>query len=231
MAADQKPELFVLSTRVWDSLNSDDPHILADMVADLQQHDLFHLPFDEVDLRVTESASGETLLLIRNLRIRQPETPRLLFTNGGTRLSFANGELAALSPNTNWADLALRQGKDPLGLLDTVAVFLILALSARNSEKKVVDNKRARLRIGKGENRKYARITYIDPPRQSAARSPGGEGAERASPRMHLRRGHQREQHFGKDNAQVKRIWIAPTWINIDDDYQPRKEYRIREVT
>jgi hypothetical protein len=231
IAADQKRELFVLSTRVWDSLKRDDSHILADMVADLQQHDLFHLPYDVVDLRITESASGETLLLIRNLRMRQPENPRSLFAPG-PRLNFANGDVAAVSPRSNWADL-LQQGKDPYGLCDTVAVFLILALAARNSDKRVVENKRARLGIGKAENRKYARITYIDLPQQSSAPSRGNEAADRASPRMHLRRGHGREQHFGKDNAQVKRIWIAPTWVNIDGDYQPREEYRarIREVT
>jgi hypothetical protein len=35
-----------------------------------------------------------------------------------------------------------------------------------------------------------------------------------ASPRMHWRRGHFRNQHFGKLNAETKIIWLEPTLVN-----------------
>ena len=235
-------ELFVLSTRVWDCIEQDDPQNMADLAADLQEHNRFHLPFDEVDCRVQDTENGETLVLIRNLCLTHNLTNmRMMNVVGIERQAIALGEVHAGPSMARWIDerddtavpgLSHEQQKlsKASALRDEVAVVLILALAARNSEKKVVENKRARLGIGKAENRRYARITYVDVPKQRSERS-DREGLERASPMMHLRRGHDREQHFGKDNALSKRIWIAPTWVNIDDDYQPRKEYRIREVT
>jgi hypothetical protein len=35
-----------------------------------------------------------------------------------------------------------------------------------------------------------------------------------ASPRMHWRRGHFRNQHFGKQNAETRIIWLEPTLVN-----------------
>jgi hypothetical protein len=43
---------------------------------------------------------------------------------------------------------------------------------------------------------------------------------------MHLRRGHPRQQRFGKGHTAIKRIWIAPTFVNADDNYVPRQGHK-----
>lgn len=40
-----------------------------------------------------------------------------------------------------------------------------------------------------------------------------GDGTH-ASPRLHRRRGHFRDQHYGIGNTSIKRIWIKPTWVS-----------------
>jgi hypothetical protein len=36
--------------------------------------------------------------------------------------------------------------------------------------------------------------------------------------RFHLRRGHERSQHYGRGNALVKQFWIEPCFISADDE-------------
>lgn len=44
---------------------------------------------------------------------------------------------------------------------------------------------------------------------------PNGNG-HHASPRMHWRRGHIRQQRWGKDNALVRTVWIEPVLVNAE---------------
>src|SRR5262245_42279619 len=152
------------------------------------------------------------MLLAKDLRIvGEMAEPHLLFTPGVKTPSFTTGEL---SVNHAFARRFLSADADErdaqmCGFADVAAITLILALATTNVRKKTVGNKRARLGIGKAEHKQYSQITYLSLP-EAATGAKHRSGDERAAVRMHLRRGHPRHQHFGKGNAQVKRIWIAP---------------------
>ena len=230
-------ELFVIPDRLITACMPGSLRDGCDVLDDLIAFDLFRLPFDEVDLRYVYD-NGATKLLFEGLRLccaPPSESARFylpFFLPGGAEtVRMASATIS--SPN--WPESRSDQTGDvAASLCNFAAIVLIECLAASNTDKKIVNNKRARLGIGAPENRKYSRITYLDLPRQASAR-PDSDGSEQEPRhvRMHLRRGHPRHQHFGKGNAQVKRIWIAPTFVNVDDDYQPREEYRarIKEVT
>lgn len=55
------------------------------------------------------------------------------------------------------------------------------------------------------------------------------QGGTHASPRLHLRRGHSREQRYGVGNGLMKLIFIEPTWINADAEFMvKRTAYRVK---
>lgn len=218
----QKPPLFVMSNDVTRTISNDFEkgweENLGSIVSDLVEADLFHLPFQYVDFRAMFK-DGATRVEVQNLH----------FTRTLTSLEAAN----VFSINTPFAsgadvymDEKIYETKFPLSkMCNWCAAFLIIALATSNIEKKVDLNKRAKLGIGKKKN---SSITYLHLPKTvyvGATSTGNGTGQTR---RMHLRRGHRRNQRIGPGRTQHKDVWIAPMFINADDAFVPAvKEYRL----
>jgi hypothetical protein len=226
-------ELFVLPDSLINVVHGSNPsQAVCEIIADMVEFDIFRLPYGVVDVRFVATKTGQAKLLIKNLRLRNmPKNIDGLFVEGTKTFNFAIGEVH-YNNSFDWSGLRSPTDTDAereanaAALCDVAAITLILSLATSNVDKKVINNKRARLGIGKSENKAYSHITYLKLPTTCGDHKSNDE-SERSSPKMHLRRGHSRRQRFGKNNAEIKRIWVAPTFVNADDTYVPRREYRV----
>jgi hypothetical protein len=201
-------ELFIMDVDVFNAVLGSDEEDLVGVMTDLVDADLFHLPYPRVDLRVVAPGGGGWE--VRGLELGRPGP-------GEVRGMFGNRDFVARGTLNTPHGLEKFRGQ-----LDVSAAVLILSLATRNTVKTTVSNKRAKFGIGKRRDGGYTRITRLSLPRSGTA-SDRGTGKKR----MHLRRGHGRTQHYGPGNQQTKRIFVAPTWVNPDGDYVPRKGYRL----
>lgn len=119
--------------------------------------------------------------------------------------------------------LALEPGQ-PIGADErfNVANGLIVLLATRNAVKTIEHHKAAGLGIGakKKGRRSYEYVTTITVPAEAELPSHEGEGRPTGAARVpHLRRGHIRRQRFGPRHELIKRVWIAPVFVNADKDW------------
>lgn len=103
---------------------------------------------------------------------------------------------------------------------------LVVILASKGIIKETREHKLAALGVGKPS--RFSATTTI----RLTTRLQVGNATESPShrpSRPHLRRGHIRSQHYGKGNAQVKDIWIAPVFVNADKEFiASRREFRVR---
>lgn len=208
----QRPNhLFLLD---WNAVGTMDYDAINATVRDLKEMSLYHLPYDDQNVYVRV--------------IGNPEKPGTHITYGPLGefcdVVFgrnADSETVALRFNETRADIRAEAAFSALVMQDT----LIALLATRNIEKSMRENKLRKLGIGKGRAR-FDYTTTIslpkDLPDDDECPSSGG-------PRVpHLRRGHIRYQHHGPRNELVKRIWIAPIFVNADPAFiGGRKAYKI----
>jgi hypothetical protein len=106
--------------------------------------------------------------------------------------------------------------------------FLMVVLATRNVEKTIKKNTpRAISPMQRKDSVKYDYTTTIKIGKitESYGASTGLGGRKRP----HLRRGHIRTQRFGKGNAEVKKIFIEPVFINADENWiNEQKTYRVK---
>jgi hypothetical protein len=105
-----------------------------------------------------------------------------------------------------------------LMLAESAANLLITLLATRNVVKSTKENKLAKLGIGgkKSLLKRFEYTTTISIPADlddHESVKPGGAKCP------HLRRGHIRRQHYGPGNQLVKKIWVAPVFVNADPDF------------
>jgi hypothetical protein len=105
--------------------------------------------------------------------------------------------------------------------------FLKVLLATKNIDKKTTFNhKRSVSPRTQKDAKRYSHTTLIKIGKitESYGSSTGSGGVKRA----HLRRGHIRTQRFGKGNAEVKKIFIQPVFVNADENWiNEQKTYRV----
>lgn len=87
---------------------------------------------------------------------------------------------------------------------------------------------KARVKRGKPALRSYSYV-HVATVYDNAGKAHSRTGTGRHMP-VHMRAGHNRRQHYGKENAEVKLIWIPPVLVNYKagvDDKPKRIEKRV----
>ena len=106
---------------------------------------------------------------------------------------------------------------------------LIVLLATKNADKQTTESKLGKLGIGKSVRTRFAYTTTISLPRDLPSDSDHPPKSGHIAP--HLRRGHVRRQHHGPANELIKKIWIAPVFVNADPAFVAgRKAYRLGRV-
>jgi hypothetical protein len=104
------------------------------------------------------------------------------------------------------------------------ANFMIAVLASRNIIKNVKHNKMAKLGIGKCKYEYITTLLVPDKLENDIEHTPTGRTVC-----PHLRRGHIRRQHHGPNNELIKQVWIAPIFVNADEQFvKSRKAYNMR---
>lgn len=192
--------LFVLD---WDAIKATGLEDLQATVDGLREMDLFHLPF-----------SRDVYIQIDDKRL---EGAQLLYGpygyDQGAR-AVISGDGIALSAMDSQNEEVVRGSKETCAYFMAI---LIVLLATKNTVKTTTVNKLARLGIGKKRNA-FASTTRISLPHElpDDPDHPSSSGAAKCA---HLRRGHIRRQHYGKENAMEKKIWIASVFVNADPEF------------
>jgi hypothetical protein len=107
----------------------------------------------------------------------------------------------------------------------TVCDFLIAMLATRNTVKRTTVDKLAKLGIGKHKSKhRFTHTTTISLPRPEDIEDDHEHKPTGLHKAPHLRRGHIRHQHYGPKNTYIKRVWIAPVFVNADPYFVSARE-------
>lgn len=228
----QKPERFVIPHEVIEACPFSE---VNSTIKDMESFGIAKLPFRDM---VIELPSRSECLYMKTIPAKELSddiaelldyTPEQLATTryvsqyyfvGGqhqrTVIRQASGTMEALSPDSDD-----RPGQRDLA--EMMANLLIVLLATKNIRKDRVQNKLAKLGIGKN------RFEYTTTLRLPAEYGESGHTRDGVAVRPHLRRGHKRDQWFPK--AQVhKAIWIEPCFVNADEDFvSARTSYEFKQ--
>lgn len=217
-------QLFYLGRDALDAMTEE---TVSQIAADLKELDLYRLPYDVVDIKFHiddivqwVSADGQihdkdklgarASLLMTGIG---SEAPRLYVWQLGSR-GRADYWEEVTDKSTTFRAKALLY-KD----------FLIALMATKNVQKTVAENKLAGLGIGKTRWR-YTTTLSLPKDLQEAVANAQATGR---TVRPHLRRGHIRRQHFGPNNEGIKRVWIAPCFVNADEGFESTRDaYNVR---
>lgn len=202
--------LFILDTEV---IAAADYSSVAGTMADLTEMGLDRLPYDDdVYIQANDTMFGSRVLVYGPLgdactvKIVDLKTGRSADISGGPE----EIRMAAEFTSSVLSDL------------------LVVLLATKNVQKTTTQDKLRKLGIGRHKfKHRFDYTTRIALPRdmEDDADHPPSGGARMP----HLRRGHIRRQRHGAGNQQIKKIWIAPMFVNADPDFvSSRKSYDVR---
>lgn len=117
------------------------------------------------------------------------------------------------------AVISPEETKELLRVNTVVEGTLIAILATKNTIKQLTVNKLAKLGIGKAE---HVYTTTLRLPREFQDTEKAT--TEGRAVRPHLRRGHIRRQHYGPKNLAIKKVWIEPCFVNVDEDFLSKRE-------
>ena len=243
-----KNELFVISPRTFAAASTE---AVRDTKLALLELGLFKLPFKEVDIMIkVEPATsfnlraGSPMDLVddilngkaRALQWAHTEESCMTLTFQGVSLDKVDGERHEIGCDDvimettppkykfdRWS-VGTQAQMDIKSAIQSIVTYLIVMLATKNTLKKVVEHKLAKLGIGKHRTglKSYPRVTTIDVPED---RPDHPDHATEGKPKAaHLRRGHIRNQKYGPALTFVKRVWIEPIFVNADEDYVSTRE-------
>lgn len=227
-------QLFVILKETFDALSADET---SATVAALREAGLYALPFPTVDVRIAgdcvafcQYSPALDKAIADGHCVRDGEYVGTNYGDGHW-MDYRNISLdhcryikeecierghaflsACRERVTEWGDSEFGPNERER---DAVANLLIVLLATRNAVKTTVRRKSAALGIGKN---KHEYTTTISLPREMEddpdhAPKPGGTRCP------HLRRGHNRRQHYGPRSALVRTQWIAPVFVNADKEW------------
>lgn len=202
--------LFVLAPGVLDSTS---PEEVEATKVGLEEVGLFHMPYERdvyIQLRATD-AIGPDVNPDHNI-VYGPFGKKQT-----VKISVHDAKRGRIAPEKVF---------DAPEAVIQLSSLLVILLATRNAEKTTTENKLARLGIGKSTKHRFAYTTTISLPRDLP--EDGDNPPRGGSVAPHLRRGHVRRQHYGKENLLEKKIWIAPVFVNADPAFvATRTKYRI----
>ena len=113
------------------------------------------------------------------------------------------------------------------GIAEYLRYFLMVILATKNAEK--VTKKNLAKAISPRQRKDAAKYGYTTTIQiGKITESYGSSTLTGGAKRPHLRRGHIRTQRFGKGNAEVKKIFIQPVFVNADENWiNEQKTYRV----
>lgn len=113
------------------------------------------------------------------------------------------------------------------GIAEYLRYFLMVVLATKNVDKVTKENlTRSISPKQRKDSAKYQYTTTIKIGKITETYHFDIGGGRNVRP--HLRRGHIRTQHFGKGNAEVKKIFIQPVFVNADDNWiNEQKTYKV----
>ena len=111
---------------------------------------------------------------------------------------------------------------------ESLKCFLILLLATKNIDKRTLsNNKRSVSPRSQKDAKHYSHTTTIRIGKITETYTSDVGGGRNVRP--HLRRGHIRTQHFGKGNAETKKIFIQPIFVNADENWiNEQKTYKVK---
>ncbi len=226
--------LFRIEEKIWDSVDYD---TILDTATALEKARLNQPPYNVFDIQAT--LNYKIMVRLFSGWDTRVDPPAKTFTFRYEYDEENNHLTTRLKINDAWFD---RQSIESLckasnvdadelrGEIEYVSSFLnhtLLALLATKNAEKTTEKVKKHGPKSRKRPREYDYITTIKIGKITETMRSEGDG--RGSVRPHLRRGHIRNQRVGKGLSEVKPIFIAPCFINADENWinNQRKEYRI----
>lgn len=212
------PQLFTFDDSLLLSANPDD---IDATFADMEELGIANPPVPTFDLQL----SGAQLFV--PLPSCDAAAARTIMT-WQIRYRFSAGQLQDTAIGPRWISILNHDcGEDFCDQLITLGFefykLLLVSLATRNVEKVTTESKLGRLGIGKPKHR-FTTLICIG----QLAPVTSGEGTTGTTKRPHLRRGHIRRQPFGPSLQSVRKIWIAPLFVNAEKGMaEGRKAYQL----
>lgn len=153
----------------------------------------------EGDLVYETTLAGETTLE------SMQSSPREVLMDPGTGRIITDGPAVA------------RLGGFTVDCAELVLKIVLLMVARQDFvEEQKAPSRRAKFKNGKQVHSEIWQPNFVGKGYSIPVSGGSGKGEGRASPRLHLRHGYIRTQHFGEGNQKTKLMFIGPTWVGVD---------------